>query len=164
MAAQRASAPGRCVTPGRGGSLAANTPMAKAPKAPGENGPSDLGALADALDHKILAVGDGYWRGQVLLGSLVAVARGLGDERARAVLARVTIPAWKARGTAHVAEGLALAGHGDTARKALEEAHGQLRHPEVDGEEGTLAWRAAAYACGALGDEAGTPRAFTTYV
>jgi hypothetical protein len=132
--------------------------MAKAPKAPGKNGPSDLRTLADALDRSIVAVGDGYWQGQVLLGSLVALARGLGDEHARAVLARVTVPAWKARGTAHVAEGLGLAGHTDPARKALEEAHGLLRHPEVSGEEGTLAWRAAAYAYAALGDEAGVDR------
>ncbi|MDO9017559.1 MAG: hypothetical protein Q8S73_29095 [Deltaproteobacteria bacterium] len=132
--------------------------MAKAPKAPGKNGPSDLRALADALDQKIIAVGDGYWQGQVLLGSLVALARALGDERARAVLARVTVPSWKARGTAHVAEGLALAGHTELARKAIEETHRLLQHPEVDGEEGTLAWRAAAYAYGALGDEAGVDR------
>lgn len=132
--------------------------MAKAPKAPGKNGPSDPGTLADALDRAIVAVGDGYWRSQVLLGSLVALAKGLGDARARAVLARVTEPSWRARGTAHVAEGLGLAGHAEAARKALTEAHEQLQHPEVDGEEGTLAWRAAAYAHAALGDEAGVDR------
>lgn len=133
--------------------------MAKAPKAPGKNGPSDLRTLADALDRNIIAVGDGYWQAHVLLGSLAALAKELGDERARAVLARVTFPPWRARGTAHVAEGLALAGHTDAAREALEEALGQLRHPEIKGEEGTLAWRAAAYAYGALCDEAGVDRA-----
>ena len=74
--------------------------MAKAPKAPGKNGPSDLSALADALELQLFAVRDEFWQGQVLLGSLVAVAKGLGDERARAVLARATFPPWKARGTA----------------------------------------------------------------
>jgi len=133
--------------------------MAKAPKAPGKNGPSDLRTLADALDRMIVAVGDGYWQGHVLLGSLVALAKGLGDERARSVLSRVTHPSWKAQGTAHVAEGLALAGHAESARKALDEALGLLQQPDVRGEEGTLAWRAAAYACRALGDEAGVDRA-----
>ncbi len=133
--------------------------MAKAPKAPGKNGPSDLRTLADALDLKVVAVGDGYWQGQVLLGSLVALAKGLGDERARSVLARVTHPSWMARGMAHVAEGLALAGQTEAARNALTEAHERLQHPDVQGEEGTLAWRATAYAYGALGDETGVDRA-----
>ncbi len=138
--------------------------MAKAPKAPGKNGPSDLRTLADALDLKVVAVTDGHWQGQVLLGSLVALAKGLGDEHARSVLARVTHPPWQARGMAQVAEGLALAGQTEAARKALTEAHERLQHPDVDGEEGTLAWRAAAYAHGALGDEADVDHALAEAV
>ncbi|MFO0610051.1 MAG: hypothetical protein U0324_43230 [Polyangiales bacterium] len=125
--------------------------MAKAPKAPKQNGPSDIETVIARVEALAPAMGDGYWRRHVLTHAVGSVARIAGDARARTLLPWLGgyMPL-HAQALANLAAGLACRGARDASRAALAEATALL--PDLYGESGTLAWCAAARAQHALGD------------
>jgi hypothetical protein len=125
--------------------------MAKAPKAPKQNGPSDIETVIARLESLAPTVGDGYWRGHVIIHAVGPIARVAGDARARAFIPFLDGYApYRAQAFANLSAGLALRGDTSASREALSEAKALL--DAVDGEEGTLAWCATARAHHALGD------------
>lgn len=60
--------------------------MAKAPKAPKQNGPSDIETVIARVEAATPTLGDAYWRGHVLVQTVGSIARIAGDARARALL------------------------------------------------------------------------------
>ncbi len=125
--------------------------MAKAPKAPKQNGPSDVETVIARVEAAAPTMGDAYWRGHVLVHTVGLVARVAGEARARGLLPWLLgdEPAY-AQSLANIAAGLARRGDTEAARAALAEATPRL--DALDGEVGTLAWCAAARARHALGD------------
>lgn len=139
--------------------------MAKAPKAPGDNGVSTPAVIFDAFDAQAHAVTDGYWRAQVRLGATVAASKLLGAERVAPWIESVNeYDFWRAEGLAKIAEGRALAGDLAGCDAALAASREALQRPGVDGERGTLAWRALAFALRARGDEPGVDAALAAAV
>jgi hypothetical protein len=125
--------------------------MAKAPKAPKQNGPSDVETVIARIECTAPTMGDAYWRGHVLVHTVGPIARIAGDARARALLPWLGgyEAAW-AQALANLAAGLARRGDTEAARAALSEATPLIER--LDGEVGTLAWCAAARARHCLGD------------
>jgi len=134
--------------------------MAKAPKAPGANGPSDVTDVIVRLESVLAAVGDGYWRAHVVRHSLGPIARLTGDGRARLLLAHLGGHAvFVAPALGALAEGLARRGDRDDAARAIAEAEAIVRDAGLDGEAATHAWCALARAQHSLGDAAACDRA-----
>lgn len=134
--------------------------MAKAPKAPGKNGASTPDVIFKALDAKVQAVGDDYWRARVQLGAMVAAAKLFGAQQVEAWLGALgELPSWRAEALAKIAEGTALRGATAASDGAVTACREALKHPEVDGENGTLAWCALACAMRCRGDEGGVDEA-----
>ena len=125
--------------------------MAKAPKAPKQNGPSDVETVIARVESVAPTLGDAHWRGHMLVHTVGPIARIAGDARARALLPWFggNEPTY-AQALANIAAGLARRGDTGAARAALSEATPRL--DALDGEVGTLAWCAAARARYALGD------------
>jgi hypothetical protein len=125
--------------------------MAKAPKAPQQNGPSDVETVIARVESAAPTMGDAYWRGHVLIQAVGPIARIAGDARARALLPWLGgyEAAW-AQALANLAAGLARRGDTGAARAALADATPLIER--LDGELGTLAWCAAARARHGLGD------------
>jgi hypothetical protein len=125
--------------------------MAKAPKAPRQNGTSDVETVIARVESAAPTMGDAYWRGHVLIQAVGPIARIAGEARARALLPWLGgyEPAY-AQALANLAAGLARRGDAAAARAALAEATPVIER--LDGELGTLAWCAAARARHALGD------------
>ncbi len=137
--------------------------MAKAPKAPGLNGPKEPEVLLD--EFVTCATSPRFqndrWGAQVLVGAVGAVAGLFGDEVAR----RWTSPLARQEGLAAVAlgrvgEGLARRGDGEAAGRVLAEAEERIRSDRLDGERGTLAWVEVARGRLARGEDAAAERAF----
>lgn len=129
--------------------------MAKAPKAPGANGKSDVTDVVTRLEAALPAVGDGYWRAHVVTRSVGPVARFAGEARARSLLSLLgDTEGFLVSALGALGEALARRGDLDAAARALAEAEAPLRSGRIDGEEGTLGWCAVARARHALGDAA----------
>lgn len=129
--------------------------MAKAPKAPGANGKSDVHDVITRLEATLPAVLDGYWRAHVVTRSVVPVARLAGEARARALLPLLgEAEVFLAPALGALGEALARRNEPDAAARALAEAEALLRSGRIDGEDGTLGWCAVARARHALGDVA----------
>lgn len=129
--------------------------MAKAPKAPGANGKSDVIDVIARLEAALPAVGDGYWRAHVVTRSVGPVARLAGEARARALLPLLgEVEVFQVPALGALGEALARRGDLDAAARALAEAEAPLRSRHIDGEDGTLRWCAVARARHALGDAA----------
>jgi hypothetical protein len=129
--------------------------MAKALKAPGQNGPGDVAEVLARLESAASAVGDGYWRGHVVVSAVGPAGRLLGDARAHALLSFLAEDEGaRAQALGALAEGLQRRGDSDDARRALADAEALLRDGSVDGERGTLGWCAVARARHCLGEAA----------
>lgn len=130
--------------------------MAKAPKAPGHNGPGTTETLFDEFTTRMAALDrSGYWRAKVAAAASGPVAQLLGAEAARSLLPELkaaTHADTQALGL--IAAGLARRGDEDAAREARAEAISNIKHRGVDGELGTLAWCAVARASAALTEDA----------
>jgi len=129
--------------------------MAKALKAPGANGSSDVTDVIARLESGLAAVGDGYWRAHVVIESVGPVARFTGEARARALFVHLGDEArFRAQALGTLAEGLRRRGDRDDAGRAVAEAEVLLRSGHIDGEAGTLGWCAVARAHHGLGNAA----------
>lgn len=129
--------------------------MAKAPKAPGANGSSEVTDVIARLEAVLSAVGDGYWRAHVVIHSAGPVARYTGDARARALLAHLgDVEGSLAQALGELAEGLRRRGDLNDTERAVTEAEALLRSGRIDGEAGTLGWCTVARARHGMGDAA----------
>lgn len=129
--------------------------MAKAPKAPGANGKSDVTDVITRLEAALPAVYDGYWRAHVVTRSVGPVARFGGEPRARALLPLLgDTEVFLAPALGALAEAHGRRGDPDAAARALAEAESLLRSGRIDGEDGTLGWCGVARARHALDDAA----------
>lgn len=132
--------------------------MAKAPKAPGQNGSITVERFISRVTPLVAGTGDGYWRGHVASNLVAPVAALAGEAAARALLDHVE-PRYQAQALARIAESLARHGKGDDARRVLAEAESVLASHPRDGEDGTYVWHALACAHDALGDADACDRA-----
>lgn len=136
--------------------------MAKAPKAPGSNGPGSATQIIDEFTTRASdpGVSDGYWSCHVMARALGPIARLSGEAPARALLPRLSLmPTIVPEALGLIAAGLAARGERDGAVTALAEAEALIVSAAIDGEAGTVAWSAIARALHALGDDAGVERA-----
>jgi len=135
--------------------------MAKAPRAPGHNGPGTPTTLFDELTVRATALDrSGYWRAKVVAAAAGPVAQLLGAEVARSLLPGLqaaTHADTQALGL--IAAGLARRGDEDAARAARAEAVSNIKYRHIDGELGTLAWCAVARASAALAEDVEVDRA-----
>lgn len=136
--------------------------MAKAPKAPGLNGPSTPLALVNEFTVRASQAKfhDSYWGQRVMASAAGPIAELLGEKAGRAwfpVIERGEGLAASALGI--VAAGLARRGERDAAARVVAEAEGEIARGGLDGERGTIAWASIARAARALGDEAAVERA-----
>lgn len=125
--------------------------MAKAPKAPGQNGATTVNQFISYVTPLLGGVGDGYWRGHVASNLVAPIAALAGEEAARPLLEHVE-KRYLAQALARIAEALARNGKADDARRVLAEAVAILERSAPDGEDGTFVWHAVACARHALGD------------
>lgn len=136
--------------------------MAKAPRAPGLNGPDNPTALLDEFAARAGSPGfqNDHWGGRVIASATGPIAERFGAVPARGWLPSLTKePARLAAALGRIGAGLARRGDRDEAVKALDEAEARIAADRVDEEAGTLAWAEVARGRHALGDEAAVDRA-----